>query len=145
MRRRVNAAAGGTVLHRSYPSGRDWHELRLSLTAAALDELETDALGTLVACFLVGVAVAEAALAKALGQDSTAQLRRAGVLVDVDDDGGRRCCGALQLFPILDDDVIATDWSSETLLDANDAVMSVGTESLELALLAPRRSGGRAS
>ena len=137
MRRRVNAAAGGTVLHRSYPSGRDWHELRLSLTAAALDDLETDALGTLVACFLVGVAVAEAALAKALGQDSTAQLRRAGVLVDVDDSDGRRCCGALQLFPILDDDVIATDWSSETLLDANDAVMSVGTESLELALLAP--------
>ena len=137
MRRRVNAAAGGTVLHRSYPSGRDWHELRLSLTAAALDDLETDALGTLVACFLVGVAVAEAALAKALGQDSTAQLRRAGVLVDVDDSDGRRCCGALQLFPILEDDVIATDWSSETLLDANDAVMSVGTESLELALLAP--------
>ena len=137
VRRRVNAAAGGTVLHRSYPSGRDWHELRLSLTAAALDDLETDALGTLVACFLVGVAVAEAALAKALGQDSTAQLRRAGVLVDVDDSDGRRCCGALQLFPILDDDVIATDWSSETLLDANDAVMSVGTESLELALLAP--------
>ena len=137
MRRRVNAAAGGTVLHRSYPSGRDWHELRLSLTAAALDDLETDALGTLVACFLVGVAVAEAALAKALGQDSTAQLRRAGVLVDVDDSDGRRCCGALQLFPILENDVVATDWSSETLLDANDAVMSVGTESLELAHLAP--------
>ena len=137
VRRRVNAAAGGTVLHRSYPSGRDWHELRLSLTAAALDDLETDALGTLVACFLIGVAVAEAALAKALGQDSTAQLRRAGVLVDVDVKDCRRCCGALQLFPILDDDVIATDWSSETLLDANDAVMSVGTESLELALLAP--------
>ena len=90
MRRRVNAAAGGTVLQRSYPSGRDWHELRLSLTAAALDVLERDALGTLVACFLIGVAVAEAALAKALGQDSTAQLRRAGVLVDVDD---ARCDG----------------------------------------------------
>ena len=144
VRRRVNAAAGGTVLHRSYPSGRDWHELRLSLTAAALDDLETDALGTLVACFLIGVAVAEAALAKALGPDSTAQLRRAGVLVDVDVKDGRRCCGALQLFPILDDDVIATDWSSETLLDANDAVMSVGTESLELALLAPPpRRGAR--
>ena len=41
---------------------------------AALDDLETDALGTLVACFLVGVAVAEAALAKALGQDSTCLL-----------------------------------------------------------------------
>ena len=51
---------------------------------AALDDLETDALGTLVACFLIGVAVAEAALTRALGQDSTAQLRRAGVLVDVD-------------------------------------------------------------
>ena len=54
----------------------------------------------------------------------------------------RRCCGALQLFPILDDDVIATDWSSETLLDGNDAVMSVGTESLELALLAPPPTDG---
>lgn len=137
IRARVRRAAG-TTLHRSHPSGRDWHELRLSLSTAALDDLETDALGTLIACFLIGVAVGEAALSTALGgADSVAQLRRAGVLVDVDNKNCRRCCGALQLFPILDSDVIATDWSSETLLEAKDAVMSVGTESLELVVLAP--------
>ena len=101
LRTRVDVAGFPT-----YASGRDWHELRLSLSTTALDALEDEPLGVLLLCFVVGVAVDLDKLAAALGAggDQLADaLVRSGLLVRV---ANRAAC-ALQLFP-LEDDVVAT-------------------------------------
>jgi SAM-dependent methyltransferase len=110
---------------------RNTHTQHARVEATSRRSGPAQALDACVAAFLVGVAVPEAELRRRLGARAVVILLETRFLHRVDDE---RVAAAAQLFPVRGR-LVATDWSSESLLDEADAVMAVGAESLELALL----------